>query len=85
MCSHSDRSALKKKLKEIKKLEVKEQRKGEKKSKRSMEEEEEQEKNVVLDREIEGQARMMMAMVMEERPATDTRGSVKTVRTESLL
>lgn len=84
MCSHSDRSALKKKLKEIKKLEVKEQRKGEKRSKRSMEEEEEKEKHVVLDRETEGQARMMMVM-MEERPATDTRGSVKTVRTESLL
>lgn len=84
MCSHSDRSALKKKLKEIKKLEVKEQRKGEK-SKRSMEEQEEQEKHVLLDREIEDQARMMMAMMIEERPATDTRCSVKTVRTESLL
>lgn len=85
MCSHSDRCALKKKLKEIKKLEVKEQRKGERRSKRSMEDEEEQEKHLVSDREIEDQTRMMMAMMMEERPAMDTRCSVKTVRTESLL
>nr|XP_046263829.1 neurabin-2-like [Scatophagus argus]XP_046263830.1 neurabin-2-like [Scatophagus argus] len=76
VCSHSDRSALKKKLKEMKKNEEKEQRKEEKRLK------EEKEKNAVLDKEMEDKdkARMMM-----EKSVKDTRRSGKTVRTESLL
>ncbi|XP_044074281.1 uncharacterized protein LOC122886327 isoform X2 [Siniperca chuatsi] len=71
VCSHSDRSALKKKLKEMKKSEEKAQRKGEK----------EKEKNAVLDKESEEKekARMM------EKSVKDGRHSGKTVRTESLL
>lgn len=82
VCSHSDRSALKKKLKEMKKGEERGQRKGEKRLK----EETEKEKNVVLEKESEEQekARMMM-MVIGEKPVKDTRRSGKTVRTESLL
>ncbi|XP_027141101.1 neurabin-1 isoform X2 [Larimichthys crocea] len=82
VCSHSDRSALKKKLKEMKKGEERGQRKGEKRLK----EEKEKEKNVVLEKESEEQekARMMM-MVIGEKPVKDTRRSGKTVRTESLL
>lgn len=77
MCSHSDRSALKKKLKEMKKLEEKGQRKGEKRLK------EEKEKNVVLDKESEEKAKAKMAI--EGKSVKDARRSGKTVRTESLL
>ncbi|KAM3605091.1 uncharacterized protein V6R79_020476 [Siganus canaliculatus] len=66
VCNHSDRSALKKKLKELKKIE---------KAK---------EKNVDLDKENEEKDKMRM-MMMEEKSAKDTRRSIKTVRTESLL
>ncbi|GLD51122.1 neurabin-1-like isoform X1 [Lates japonicus] len=79
VCSHSDRSALKKKLKEMKKREEKELRKGE----RRLKEEKEREKNVVLDKESEGKEKTRMTM--EERPVKDVRRSGKTVRTESLL
>ncbi|XP_060900392.1 neurabin-1-like isoform X2 [Labrus mixtus] len=76
VCSHSDRSTLKKKLKEIKKSEEKEQRKGEKRQKEGYEK-----KNSVLDKENEEKARM----ILEERSVKDVRCSGKTVRTESLL
>ncbi|XP_034410436.1 neurabin-2-like isoform X2 [Cyclopterus lumpus] len=67
--SQSDRSALKRKLKEIKKREEKEEKRLEK-------------KNTILDKEGEDKekARMMM-----EKSVNDARGSSKTVRTESLL
>ncbi|KAM9349944.1 uncharacterized protein ABDE67_009664 [Symphorus nematophorus] len=72
VCNHNDRSALKKKLKEMRKSEEKEQKKGEKRLK----EEKEKERNVVLDKENEDKARMMM---MEEKSAKDARRGVKTV------
>ncbi|KAK5859807.1 hypothetical protein PBY51_021331 [Eleginops maclovinus] len=72
VCSHSDRSALKKKLKEIKKREEKELKKGEKKQ--------EKEKNIILDKEGEDKEQIMV-----EKCVKDARRSVKTVRTESLL
>ncbi|TKS80002.1 Neurabin-1 Neurabin-I [Collichthys lucidus] len=77
VCSHSDRSALKKKLKEMKKGEERGQRKGEKRLK----EEKEKEKNVVLEKEGEEKekARMMM-MVIGEKPVKDARRSGKTRR-----
>lgn len=76
MCSQSDRSVLKKKLKEIKKKEEKEHRKEEKRLK----EENEKEKNAVLEIEREGKEKVMM-----EKSVKDARRSGKTVRTESLL
>lgn len=79
MCSHGDRSAFKKKLKEIKKSEEKEQRKGENRVKG----ENEKEKNAVLDKE--GEEKEKVRMMMEERSVKDARRSGKTVRTESLL
>ncbi|XP_062413499.1 neurabin-1-like isoform X2 [Pungitius pungitius] len=72
VCSQSDRTALKRKLKEIKKRQEKEQRKGEKTLER---------KNTFLGVEAEESDRTMM---MEET-VNDIRGSSKTVRTESLL
>lgn len=80
MCSHSDRSALKKKLKEMKKIEEKGQRKGENRVKG---EKEKEEKNAVLDKE--GEEKQKASMMMEERSVKDARRSGKTVRTESLL
>lgn len=79
MCSQSDRSVLKKKVKEMKKREEKEQKKGENRLK----EEKEREKNTVLDRDNEGKERLMMTA--EEKSVKDVRRSGKTVRTESLL
>ncbi|XP_056246764.1 neurabin-1-like isoform X2 [Seriola aureovittata] len=79
VCSQSDRSVLKKKLKEMKKREEKEQRKGETRLK----EEKEKEKNAVLDRDGEGRERARMTT--EEKSVKDVRRSGKTVRTESLL
>ncbi|XP_028448359.1 neurabin-2 isoform X2 [Perca flavescens] len=81
VCSQSDRSALKRKLKEMKKREEKEQRRGEKRPKEEME----KEKNTVLDKEGEDQekARVMMMMVMKS--VQDARLGGKTIRTESLL
>ncbi|XP_022610752.1 neurabin-2-like [Seriola dumerili] len=79
VCSQSDRSVLKKKLKEMKKREEKEQRKGETRLK----EEKEKEKNAVLDRDGEGRERARMTT--EEKSVRDVRRSGKTVRTESLL
>lgn len=78
MCSHSDRSVLKKKLKEMKKSAEKEQRKGEKRLK------EEKEKNMALDKESEGKDKTRMLME-EEKSVKDSRRSGRTVRTESLL
>ncbi|XP_041660285.1 neurabin-1-like [Cheilinus undulatus] len=75
--SHSDRSTLKKKLKEIKKSEEREQRKGEKRLKDGYE----KEKNSVLDKENDERVRMNF----EERSVKDIRRSGKTIRTESLL
>uniref|UniRef100_UPI0037E7089B neurabin-1-like n=1 Tax=Semicossyphus pulcher TaxID=241346 RepID=UPI0037E7089B len=77
VCNHGDRSALKKKLKEIKKSEEKEQRKGEKRLKEGIE----REKNAVSDKENEERSRM----ILEERSVKDVRRSGKTLRTESLL
>ncbi len=79
VCSHSDRSVLKKKLKEMKKSEERGQRRGEKKLK----EEKEKEKNAVLDKESEEKEKARM--MMEGKSLKDVRCSVKTVRTESLL
>ncbi|XP_078029360.1 uncharacterized protein LOC117271552 isoform X3 [Epinephelus lanceolatus] len=79
VCSQSDRSALKRKLKEIKKREEKGQKKGEKRSK----EEKEKEKNTVLDKE--GEDKEKARMMMEGKSVKDARRSGKTVRTESLL
>lgn len=73
VCSHSDRSSLKKKLKEMKRREEKEQRKEERRLK-----EEKEKENAAVDREG---ARIMR----EERSVKDVRRSGKTVRTESLL
>ncbi|XP_070775388.1 neurabin-1-like [Enoplosus armatus] len=74
VCSHSDRSALKKKLKEMKKSEERGQRKAENREK---------EKNVVLGREMEEKEKARM--MMDEKSVKDARRSGKTVRTESLL
>ncbi|XP_039998872.1 uncharacterized protein LOC120798570 isoform X2 [Xiphias gladius] len=78
VCSQSDRSALKKKLKDMKKREEREQRKVEKRPK----EEKEKEKNAVLGQENEGKE---CVRVMMEKSVKDVRHSGKTVRTESLL
>uniref|UniRef100_A0A3B4ULT6 Neurabin-1 n=2 Tax=Seriola dumerili TaxID=41447 RepID=A0A3B4ULT6_SERDU len=72
VCSQSDRSVLKKKLKEMKKREEKEQRKGETRLK----EEKEKEKNAVLDRDGEGRERARMTT--EEKSVRDVRRSGKT-------
>lgn len=74
MCSQSDRSALKKKLKEMRKREEKDQRRGAKRLK-----EEKDKENV--DSDGKEKSRMMS----EEKPLKDERRSGKTVRTESLL
>lgn len=74
VCSRSDRSALKKKLKEVRKLEEKRQKR---------EEQEKQEKNVVLCKETEDKARTRVEE--GQRPAPDAPRGVKTVRTESIL
>uniref|UniRef100_A0A3Q1GEZ5 Neurabin-1 n=1 Tax=Acanthochromis polyacanthus TaxID=80966 RepID=A0A3Q1GEZ5_9TELE len=71
VCSQSDRSVLKKKLKEMRKREEKEHRKEEKRLK----------ENSVLDKVGEEKARMMR----EEKCVKETQRSSKTVRTESLL
>ncbi|XP_028986452.1 neurabin-1-like isoform X5 [Betta splendens] len=77
VCSQSDRSALKKKLKEMKKREEKEHRKEEKRLK------EDKEKNAVLDKGSD--EREAERMAVEGRSVKDSRRSGKTVRTESLL
>lgn len=77
VCSQSDRSALKKKVKEMKKREEKEQKKEENRLK----EEKEREKKTVLDNE--GKERVKVTT--EDRFVEGTRRSGKTVRTESLL
>lgn len=79
VCSHSDRSALKKKLKEMKKSEEKGQKKGEKRLK----EEKEKERNVVLLKDTEEKDKA--AMTVEGQSVKDGRHIVKVVRTESLL
>ncbi|XP_042285839.1 neurabin-1-like isoform X2 [Thunnus maccoyii] len=79
VCSQSDRSALKKKLKEIKKREEKEQRWREKRLK----EEKDKEKNALLDKESVGKEKARM--VMEEKSGKEAGRSGRTVRTESLL
>lgn len=76
VCSQSDRSALKKKLKEMKKREDKEQRKGEKRLKQEKE-------NAVSDKEGEDKEKARTAT--EEKSVKDIRRGGKTVRTESLL
>ncbi|XP_034559804.1 neurabin-1-like isoform X2 [Notolabrus celidotus] len=76
VCSHGDRSALKKKLKEIKKCEEKEQKKGEPRLKEGNV----KEKNAVLDKENEERGRMIL-----EKSVKDVRRTGKTIRTESLL
>lgn len=70
VCSHSDRSVLKKKLKEIKKLEEK-----------RLKQEKEKEKTVVLEGEDKNKAKTML----EGKCVRDARQSGKTVRTESIL
>lgn len=77
MCSRSDRSAIKKKLKEMRKLEEKRHKRKEKWLK------EEQERNVVVCKETEDKARTRVEE--GQRPATDALRAVKTVRTESIL
>ncbi|XP_014267780.2 uncharacterized protein LOC101471430 isoform X2 [Maylandia zebra] len=74
VCSQSDRSALKKKLKEMRKREEKDQRRGAKRLK-----EEKDKENV--DSDGKEKSRMMS----EGKPLKDERHSGKTVRTESLL
>ncbi|KAF7661513.1 hypothetical protein LDENG_00258890 [Lucifuga dentata] len=92
VCSQSDRSALKKKLKEMKKKEEKEQKETEKRlqeekeqkeTEKRLQEEKEKEKNAVLERknEVQDKARMMM----EEKSGKEARRCGRTVRTESLL
>ncbi|XP_073346657.1 uncharacterized protein [Pagrus major] len=76
VCSQSDRSAIKKKLKEMKKSEEKEQKKGERRQKEGKE----KDKIAVLESEEKEKARMMM-----EKSVKDARRSGKTVRTESIL
>lgn len=68
--SHSDRSALKKKLKEIKKMEEK-----------RLKQEQEKEKNVALEGEDKNRATAML----EGRCVREARRSGRTVRTESIL
>ncbi|TNM97822.1 hypothetical protein fugu_014068 [Takifugu bimaculatus] len=70
VCSHSDRSVLKKKLKEIKKMEEK-----------RLKQEQEKDKNVVLEGEDKNKAKMML----EGKCVREARRSGKTVRTESIL
>ncbi|KAK2822246.1 hypothetical protein Q5P01_022311 [Channa striata] len=77
VCSQSDRSALKKKLKEMRKREDKELRKEEKRLK------EEKEKTAALDKDGEGKAKIRVTI--EENSVKDARRSGKTLRTESLL
>ncbi|XP_034742857.1 neurabin-1-like isoform X2 [Etheostoma cragini] len=77
VCSQSDRSALKRKLKEMKKREEKERR-GEKRPK----EEKEKAKNTVLEGEDQEKVRVMMMMMQSVK---DARLSGKTIRTESLI
>ncbi|XP_053186665.1 neurabin-1-like [Scomber japonicus] len=81
VCNQSDRSALKKKLKEMKKREEKEQRGREKRLK----EEKEKEKNAFSDKESEGKEKARMMVMMEEKMGKESGRSGKTVRTESLL
>lgn len=76
VCSQSDRSALKKKLKEMRKREEKDQRRGAKRLK-----EEKDKENVDVDSDGKEKSRMMS----EGKPLKDERRSGKTVRTESLL
>uniref|UniRef100_A0AAZ1X6E3 SAM domain-containing protein n=1 Tax=Oreochromis aureus TaxID=47969 RepID=A0AAZ1X6E3_OREAU len=76
VCSQSDRSALKKKLKEMRKREEKDQRRGAKRLK-----EEKDKENVDVDSDFKEKSRMMS----EGKPLKDERRSGKTVRTESLL
>ncbi|XP_032386913.1 neurabin-1 isoform X2 [Etheostoma spectabile] len=78
VCSQSDRSALKRKLKEMKKREEKEQRRGEKRPK----EEKEKAKNPVLEGEDQEKVRVMMMMMQSVK---DARLGGKTIRTESLI
>ncbi|CAJ1071993.1 neurabin-1-like isoform X1 [Xyrichtys novacula] len=78
VCSHGDRSTLKKKLKEMKKSEEKEQKKCDKRLK----ERSEKEKNVILEKDNEERGRMVQE---ETRTVKDVRRSGKTIRTESLL
>lgn len=72
VCSHSDRTVLKKKLKEIKKMEEK---------RLKPEKEKDKDKNVALEGEDKNKAKMML----EGKCVRDARGSGKTVRTESIL
>ncbi|KAM9845082.1 uncharacterized protein ACBR49_011842 [Aulostomus maculatus] len=76
--SQSDRSALKKKLKEIKKREEKEEKGREKKLKGDKDR-----KNSFLDKESEGKEKVRM--MMEDRSGTEARCGGRTARTESLL
>lgn len=70
VCSHSDRTVLKKKLKEIKKM---------KENRHKLEKEED--KNVAL----EGEDKNKVKMMLEGKCVRDARRSGKTVRTESIL
>lgn len=70
VCSHSDRTVLKKKLREIKKMEEK-----------RLKLEKEKDKNVALEGEDKTKAKMML----EGRCVRDARQSGKTIRTESIL
>ncbi|XP_069562177.1 neurabin-1-like isoform X2 [Brachyistius frenatus] len=74
--SQTDRSSLKKKLKEIKKREEREQRKEEKRLKGEKE-------NAVFDRD--GEVKEKAWMIREEKSIKEVRRTGKTVRTESLL
>lgn len=76
VCSQSDRSALKKKLKDMKKREEKDQRRGEKRLK-----EERDKENVDAD----GDGKEKPRTASEEKSLKDVRRGGKTVRTESLL
>ncbi|XP_067330321.1 neurabin-1-like isoform X2 [Channa argus] len=76
VCSQSDRSALKKRLKEMRKKEDKELRKE-----KRLKEEKEREKNAVLDKDGEGKEKLRM----DEKSVKDSRRSGKMMRTESLL
>lgn len=69
VCSHSDRSVLKKKLKEIKKMEEKRLK------------QEKEVKIVVLEGEDKNKAKTML----EGKCVSEARRSGKTVRTESIL
>ncbi|XP_059199763.1 neurabin-1-like [Centropristis striata] len=71
VCSQSDRSAIKRKLKDIKKRE------------KRLKEDKEKERTTVLDKE--GENKEKARMMMEEKSVNDARHSGKTVRTESLL